>query len=166
MPTQIDSRTILDQGGAEKLLGHGDMLFMSGDSAGLKRVQGTYVSDKELKRVVNYLRELEWEDEYAQIEGSSEEKNNVLSSTNFDNDFDTDDDLYEDAKIIAREAGKVSASLLQRKLQVGYARAARLLDMMEQEGVIGSALSVCACSRIIFSLYCNPITRIFVFSPA
>lgn len=139
MPTQIDSRTILDQGGAEKLLGYGDMLFMSGDSAGLKRIQGTFVSDKELKKVVEYLRNLDWEDEYAQIDGNKEEKNNILSSADFGNDFGSDDDLYEDAKVIAREAGKVSASLLQRKLQVGYARAARMLDMMEEEGIIGSA---------------------------
>lgn len=137
MPTQIDSRTILDQSGAEKLLGHGDMLFMSGDSAGLKRIQGTFVADKELKRVVDYLRNLEWEDEYAKIDGSPGERSNVFGSTDFGGGFDADDDLYEDAKIIAREAGKVSASLLQRKLQVGYARAARLLDTMEDEGIIG-----------------------------
>lgn len=135
MPTQIDSRTILDQGGAEKLLGYGDMLFMSGEAQGLKRIQGTYVSDKEVKKVVEYLRSLDWQDEGQEtFDGGKEEAATFLNT-----DMDTDDELYEDAKVIAREAGRVSASLLQRKLQVGYARAARLLDMMEQEGIIGPA---------------------------
>jgi len=134
MPTQIDSRTILDQAGAEKLLGYGDMLFMSGEAHGLKRIQGTYVSDKEVKKVAEYLRRLPWEDEYAAQFDAGKEKGTLLNTA-----FDSDDELYEDAKIIAREAGRISASLLQRKLQVGYARAARLLDTMEEEGIIGPA---------------------------
>jgi len=136
MPTQIDSRTILDQGGAEKLLGHGDMLFMSGEAQGLKRIQGTYISDKELKNVVGYLRNLGWEDDYAKIDGAAEEKNSLFGADG-GGDVDNEDSLYEEAKAIARQAGKVSATLLQRKLQVGYSRAARMLDMMEEEGIIG-----------------------------
>lgn len=135
MPTQIDSRTILDQGGAEKLLGFGDMLFMTGQSHGLKRIQGTFLSDKEVKKVVQYLVGLEWENEYEPALGDGEEREGGFLGA----EFDTDDELYEEAKHIAREAGKVSASLLQRKLQIGYARAARLLDLMEEEGVIGPA---------------------------
>lgn len=132
MPTQIDSRTILDQAGAEKLLGYGDMLFMSGQAHGLKRIQGTYISEKEVKKVVAYLRELPWEEELEIIPREEEAQGKFLGS-----EFDSDDELYEEARGIALEAGKVSASLLQRKLQIGYARAARLLDIMEGEGIIG-----------------------------
>lgn len=135
MPTQIDSRTILDQGGAEKLLGFGDMLFMTGQSHGLKRIQGTFLSDKEVRKVTQYLAGLEWENEYEPALGEGEEHTRGFLGS----EFDTDDELYEEAKHIAKEAGKVSASLLQRKLQIGYARAARLLDLMEEEGIIGPA---------------------------
>lgn len=135
MPTQIDSRTILDQAGAEKLLGHGDMLFMSGQSHGAKRVQGTYISEKEVKKVVQYLADLKWENEDDDVSIQAEERKEGYFSSN----FDSEDDLYVEARSIAMETGKVSASLLQRKLQVGYARAARLLDMMEEEGIIGPA---------------------------
>lgn len=133
--SQIDSRTILDQGGAEKLLGHGDMLFMSGQAFGIKRLQGTYLTEKEVKNVVKYLRELQWEDEY---EALPEEVKGEGGKSLFEG-FDAEDDLYEEAKQLVLEAGKASASLLQRRLQVGYARAARLLDMMEEEGVVGPA---------------------------
>lgn len=135
MPTQIDSRTILDQGGAEKLLGFGDMLFMTGQSHGLKRIQGTFLSDKEVKNVAQYLAGLEWQNEYEPALGEGEEHTGGFLGS----EFDTDDELYEEAKHIAKEAGKISASLLQRKLQIGYARAARLLDLMEEEGIIGPA---------------------------
>ena len=128
--SQIDSRTILDQGGAEKLLGHGDMLLMSGQAFGLKRLQGTYLSEKEVKHVVDYLVHLDWEDEYEAIPEASE------AGVSFEG-LEVEDDLYEEAKQIVLDAGKASASLLQRRLQVGYARAARLLDMMEEEGMIG-----------------------------
>lgn len=134
MPTQIDSRTILDQAGAEKLLGHGDMLFMSGQSHGAKRVQGTYISEKEVRKVVQYLVDLKWENEDDGVKLQAEERK---EGGIFGSDFDSEDDLYVEARSIAMETGKVSASLLQRKLQVGYARAARLLDMMEEDGVIG-----------------------------
>lgn len=128
--SQIDSRTIIDQGGAEKLLGHGDMLLMSGQAFGLKRLQGTYLNEKEVKQVVDYLVDLDWENEYEAIPEEPE------AGGPFEG-LDTQDDLYEEAKQLVLEADKASASLLQRRLQVGYARAARLLDMMEEEGVIG-----------------------------
>lgn len=134
MPTQIDSRTILDQAGAEKLLGYGDMLFMSGQSHGAKRVQGTYISEKEVRKVVQYLVDLKWENEDDDITLQAEERKD---GGMFGSGFDSEDDLYVEARSIAMETGKVSASLLQRKLQVGYARAARLLDMMEEDGIIG-----------------------------
>ena len=132
--SQIDSRTILDQGGAEKLLGYGDMLFMTGQAVGMKRLQGPFLNDKEVKKVVAYLRDLSWEDTYEGVQYESEEMNVFLGSGGASGEGD---DLYEDAKQIVSEAGKASASLLQRKLQIGYARAARLLDLMEEEGVIG-----------------------------
>jgi len=128
--SHIDSRTILDQGGAEKLLGHGDMLYMSGQAFGLKRLQGTYLTEKEVKSVVDYLIALDWENEYEAI--PEEREGGGLFEG-----MEAEDDLYEEAKQLVLEADKASASLLQRRLQVGYARAARLLDMMEEEGVIG-----------------------------
>lgn len=128
--SHIDSRTILDQGGAEKLLGHGDMLFMSGQAFGLKRLQGTYLTEKEVKSVVDYLIALDWENEYEAI--PEEREGGGLFEG-----MEPEDGLYQEAKQIVLEADKASASLLQRRLQVGYARAARLLDMMEEEGVIG-----------------------------
>ena len=133
--SQIDSRTILDQAGSEKLLGHGDMLFLTGQAVGLKRIQGTFLSEKEVKKVVEYLRKLDWEDTYEGVQYESEEMNVFLGNGT----GGEEDDLYEEAKQIVTEAGKASASLLQRKLQVGYARAARLLDLMEQDGFIGPA---------------------------
>jgi S-DNA-T family DNA segregation ATPase FtsK/SpoIIIE len=139
--SQIDSRTIIDQVGADKLLGRGDMLFLSNDSPKPIRLQSAFVSEEETKNVVAYLKE--------QIEAQG------LDSINFDeksggtgdsfigmlqgNDGDDDDDLYEDAKQAVIEAGKASTSYIQRKLRVGYSRAARLMDLLEEKGVIGPA---------------------------
>ena len=133
--SQVDSRTILDMAGAEKLLGNGDMLFLSGDSSKPKRIQGTFVSDKEVKRVAEFLSqqaEPEFEDNVTGIQGF---KNNFFK----DSDSTIDDDLYEEAKKVVIQAGKASASLLQRRLRIGYARAARLLDFLEEQGVVGPA---------------------------
>ena len=135
--SQIDSRTILDMSGAEKLLGNGDMLYLSGDSNKPKRIQGVFISEEETKKVTNFLRGQKNEDaEY------DEEiiENKKSSSTEFSsNDGEMEDDLYNDALEVIREAGKASASLLQRRLRIGYARAARLLDIMEDKGIIGPA---------------------------
>ena len=141
--SQIDSRTILDMSGAEKLLGKGDMLYLAGDTAKPKRIQGPFISEKEVKRVVKYLAE-EYKD--TDMEDLDEEIGDTLnetkehSSLNLDFDEDNDDDeLYEDARETVIKAGKASSSYLQRKLKVGYARAARLLDMLEERGVVGPA---------------------------
>lgn len=138
--SQIDSRTILDGVGAEKLLGQGDMLFKSGDIDKPLRLQSAYITDTELKNVIEYLKGQEGHE---------------LDSINFDNEQshgsgdaffgamvnedDDDDDLYEDARVAVVEAGKASTSYIQRKLRVGYSRAARLMDLLEERGVIGPA---------------------------
>ncbi len=137
VPSQIDSRTILDMPGAEKLLGKGDMLFLSGDSAKPRRIQGALVTESEVHDVVKFIKE-----QGAQLEVSNEQSLQVdfnAPATYGSNEGDnyTEDDMYPDAKLVVMEAGKASASLLQRRLRVGYARAARLLDILEDRGVIG-----------------------------
>jgi S-DNA-T family DNA segregation ATPase FtsK/SpoIIIE len=131
----IDSRTILDMAGAEKLLGRGDMLYQSADISKPKRIQGAYISEEEVKRVVDFIRDQSFEDEIEEIpEKITEEisENGIPVSNEI-----IDDELYEDAKEVITAAGKASASLLQRRLRIGYARAARLLDLLEEQGVIG-----------------------------
>ena len=137
--SQIDSRTIIDMAGAEKLLGAGDMLYMGGEMAKPVRIQSAFITEDEVKKVVAYIA-----DQYAgeflpsDINFGQEEigNNKALFGTALGEGSD-DDDLYEEARIAVIEAGKASASYLQRKLKVGYARAARLLDMLEERGVIG-----------------------------
>ncbi len=136
--SQIDSRTIIDMPGAEKLLGAGDMLYMSGEMAKPIRVQSAFISEVEVKAVVKYLIDKYSDAIPNEINlGGPEENGNSLFSTSLDNDSGDDDELYEAAREAVIEAGKASASYLQRKLKVGYARAARLLDMLEERGVIG-----------------------------
>ena len=131
----IDSRTILDMAGAEKLLGHGDMLYQSADLSKPRRIQGAYISEEEVKRVVDFIRDQSFEDEIEEIpEKITEEisENGIPVSNEI-----IDDELYGDAKEVVILADKASASLLQRRLRIGYARAARLLDLLEEQGVIG-----------------------------
>jgi DNA segregation ATPase FtsK/SpoIIIE, S-DNA-T family len=134
--SQIDSRTILDMSGAEKLLGSGDMLFLAGDTAKPRRIQGAFVSEHEVKKVVEFLKNEVEEPQYEEgIFGGGDGSQGALSFD--DSDGGSDDELYEEAKRVVIEAGKASASYLQRRLKVGYARAARLLDMLEERGLIG-----------------------------
>ncbi len=137
--SQIDSRTILDQIGAEKLLGQGDMLFLSGELAKPTRLQSAYISEDELKNVVDYLKNQSEAQELDSIdlEGKSDGGNPDAFYSSMVEDED-DDDLYEDAKQAVIDAGKASTSYLQRKLRVGYSRAARLMDILEERGVIGA----------------------------
>jgi S-DNA-T family DNA segregation ATPase FtsK/SpoIIIE len=140
--SQIDSRTILDMGGAEKLLGAGDMLFLSGDMSKPRRIQAPYVSETEVKKVVDYLKgayEGELSDEVDFAGGSHGGTDDTIFSGTVQMDDGDTDPLYEDALAAVREAGKASTSYIQRKLRVGYARAARLMDMLEEQGVIGPA---------------------------
>ncbi len=136
--SQIDSRTILDAGGAEKLLGAGDMLYSSGE-AQPERLQSAFISEGEVKKVVKYLVDAyrdEIMDEISLAGGSISADKSIFESS-LENDGDSDDEMYEDARACVIEAGKASTSYLQRKLKLGYARAARLMDMLEDRGVIG-----------------------------
>ncbi len=128
----IDSRTILDSPGAEKLLGRGDMLFISADLSKPKRLQGTFISDEEIHRVTDFIEDRYGRADY--VEGVTEK--NGGSSTTIFGDSDSDPLLEEACRTVV-QAGKASASLLQRRLKVGYARAARLLDLLEEAGIIG-----------------------------
>jgi len=137
--SQIDSRTILDSAGAEKLLGHGDMLYLAPDSSKPKRIQASYVSEKEVEKIVSYI--LDQADKFI---GTSEDialddRSNMgtTSQINLDNYNDEEDDMYDQAYDLVVNSQKASASFLQRRLRVGYARAARLLDILEERGVIG-----------------------------
>jgi S-DNA-T family DNA segregation ATPase FtsK/SpoIIIE len=135
--SQIDSRTIIDTVGAEKLLGAGDMLYLSSDSPKPIRLQSAFVSEEEIKRVVEYLRnqdahELDTLDLDGKEDSGADSFMKSLTGSE-----DVEDDLYEDAKQAVIEAGKASTSYLQRKLRVGYSRAARLIDLLEENGVIG-----------------------------
>jgi len=145
--SQVDSRVILDTAGAEKLLGKGDMLYMAPDASKLARLQGCYVSDRELDRLVRYWKGMAtlsspepkeprpmgevtppgaytqrplWDDLLAQQNATA-----------------TEDELYAEAVALVRTHGSASISLLQRKLRIGYSRAARLLDLMEEAGIVG-----------------------------
>lgn len=137
--SQIDSRTILDTGGAEKLLGAGDMLYLSGEMSKPRRIQSPYLSEEEVKKVSSFLAKTYENEIPSEIDFTTEAKgDSALFSATLDGD-DGDDDLYEEARSIVLEAGKASTSYLQRKLRVGYARAARLMDLLEERGVIGPA---------------------------
>ncbi|PIR88921.1 MAG: cell division protein FtsK [Candidatus Harrisonbacteria bacterium CG10_big_fil_rev_8_21_14_0_10_40_38] len=137
--SQIDSRTILDTSGAEKLLGGGDLLFISSDYSKPKRVQGAYISEEEIKSVTDFIVENNPTQREESIDGEIEEATEDSSPDIFSDfeDSDDGDELYNEAVSVVREAQKASASFLQRRLKVGYARAARLLDLMEEKGVIG-----------------------------
>ena len=138
--SQIDSRTILDMAGAEKLLGAGDMLYLSGEMSQPQRIQSAYISENELKNVVAYLSDnysLELPQEIDLSGKAQEGKNSIFESTLEDEASEDEDDLYEEARAIVIESGKASTSYLQRKLGIGYARAARLIDTLEEKQVIG-----------------------------
>lgn len=133
--SQIDSRTILDTAGAEKLLGNGDMLYTSAEFNKPRRVQGAYIGEKEVKKVVEFFKTQVGAVIYN--EEILEKPKKALGVPGFESGGDDEDPLLEEAAQEVRRAGKASASLLQRRLKVGYARAARLLDIMEQKGIVG-----------------------------
>ena len=138
--SQIDSRTILDTAGAEKLLGAGDMLFLSGETSKPLRIQSAYISEKEVKAVTKYLSDTYADELQSEINFSGENNSEAIFSATLEEDsFSGDDDeLYEEARETVVHAGKASTSFLQRKLRIGYARAARLVDMLEERGVVGA----------------------------
>jgi S-DNA-T family DNA segregation ATPase FtsK/SpoIIIE len=138
--SQIDSRTILDQMGAEKLLGQGDMLLLTPSMSKPKRIQGAWVTDEEVMKITDHLRQqspAQYNDEVVSQPVQLNGKGGVVMD--FDNNHDGNDDLYKDAVRVVVDSGKASASLLQRRLRVGYARAARLVEEMEDQGIVGPA---------------------------
>lgn len=133
--SQIDSRTILDTSGAEKLLGNGDLLFVSSEMSKPSRIQGGFVTEEEIKRVVSFIvKNNKPAEETVPLDP---ENKGGEGAPLFDETSGDDDDLYDEAVEVVKSAQKASASLLQRRLKVGYARAARLLDIMEERDVIG-----------------------------
>jgi S-DNA-T family DNA segregation ATPase FtsK/SpoIIIE len=132
----VDSRTILDRGGAEKLLGKGDMLFMPIGVNNPIRIQGCFITDEEVERILNYVRDQQtanYDDTLEKGYDTSGASNGIGSGPG-----GTDDDpLYNQIVEFAYETGKISASLIQRKFRLGYNRAARIIDLLEERGVIG-----------------------------
>jgi S-DNA-T family DNA segregation ATPase FtsK/SpoIIIE len=136
--SQIDSRTILDQVGAEKLLGQGDMLLLTPSMSKPKRIQGAWVTDDEVMKITTHLH-MQSPPQYNDEVVSQPVQLNGKGGVVMDFDTDSDDDMYKDALRVVVDSGKASASLLQRRLRVGYARAARLIETMEDQGIIGPA---------------------------
>jgi len=144
--SQIDSRTVLDTAGAEKLIGAGDLLFLSSKSSKITRIQGPYISETEVKKVTDWVSEQGrkvQEPQSVLIESlkSTLEQSQPGDEKNSGGDmfFGDDDPLFEDVKRIVLETKKASASFLQRRLRIGYSRAARLIDMLEDKGIVGAA---------------------------
>ena len=137
--SQIDSRTILDTGGAEKLLGAGDLLYLSGDMSKPLRLQAPFISETEVKKVVKFLIDAYKDMLNDEINLAAPTGNNLVG-VNLDDEaaLEDEDELYETAREEVLRAGKASTSYLQRKLSVGYSRAARLIDLLEERGVIGA----------------------------
>ncbi len=133
----VDSRTILDMGGAEKLLGKGDMLFLPPGEPSPIRIQGSFVSDEEIERVVEFVRrnaEPKYDEAMVNLDKSPVEEQKELENTS---KMDEDDPLYNEIVEFAVKTGKISASLIQRKYRLGYNRAARIIDLLEERGIIG-----------------------------
>jgi S-DNA-T family DNA segregation ATPase FtsK/SpoIIIE len=126
--SKVDSRTVLDMNGADKLLGKGDMLFMRPGESKLIRIQGSLVSDKEIEKVVDFIKS---QGEPVYDEDILKEQERAVMANG------EKDELYDEAVRIIMESNQASVSILQRRLRLGYTRAARIIDMMEQEGLIG-----------------------------
>jgi DNA segregation ATPase FtsK/SpoIIIE-like protein len=144
--SQVDSRTIIDMGGAERLLGRGDMLYLPADAGRPERIQGAFLADEEAQALVEYWKDqiiahaeavagvgANVEDVIPSVEPGWEVKDEPVD------EFELDDDLLDKAEEVVREYGKASISLLQRRLRIGYSRAARLIDLLEDHGIIGHA---------------------------
>lgn len=136
--SQTDSRTILDTGGAEKLIGHGDMLYFPIGVNKPMRVQGAFVSDDEINRIVEFVTQQALEPAYVEEvttqKLSSDQKDNGMTDSN-----SVDDDIFPEVLRLVMDTGQASASMLQRRFRVGYTRAARLVDTLEELGVVGQS---------------------------
>lgn len=139
--TKVDSRTILDANGAEALLGRGDMLYLPSGSARVHRLHAPYVTEKEIAAVVEFWRAqglAEYEEKFLQAPKEERADSNPGAEDGEDEET-ANDSLYEDAVKLVVEFGKASTSLLQRRLRIGYGRAAHLIDLMERDGIVGAA---------------------------
>jgi S-DNA-T family DNA segregation ATPase FtsK/SpoIIIE len=132
MTSQVDSRTILDMAGAEKLLGRGDMLYLPGDAPKPVRLQGAHVSDQEIERLVEFWQRAPLQAAIDRIAAEEFVEAEKAAS-------EVKDDLLDEAIRTVREFQHASVSLLQRRLRIGYARAARLMDQLEERGIVGPA---------------------------
>ena len=133
--SKIDSRTILDTAGAEHLLGAGDMLFMPPGSSRLQRIHGAYISEKESEKIVDFLKEqgaARYDESVMQIVEAVDDDSGSI-------DADDYDEKYDEAVALVCESGQASISMIQRRLRVGYNRAARMIEIMEREGIVGPA---------------------------
>ncbi len=137
LATKVDSRTIIDSNGAESLLGRGDMLYLPPGTSRLQRVHAPFVTEKEIAAVTEFWRR-QGQAEYVEgfLEGPKDEKGSGEGSAN---DGDENDPMFDDAVRLVFEFGKASTSLLQRRLRIGYGRAAHLIDLMERDGLVGPA---------------------------
>jgi S-DNA-T family DNA segregation ATPase FtsK/SpoIIIE len=129
--SQIDSRTIIDMPGAEKLVGNGDMLFKPQDLNKPKRIQGPFISDAEVTAIIEYVKSQGKEAEYDQQLIDQVEKGKGIGGS------DDTDELLSDAVGVVVNAGQASVSMLQRRFRIGYNRAARIVDIMEERGIVG-----------------------------
>ena len=145
LASKTDSRTIIDSNGAESLLGKGDMLYLPSGSARVHRLHAPYTSEKETHAVVEFWRaqaQAQYEQKFLEV--PKEERETVAGSAadadSSDGDAEAEhDELYQDAVRLVIEFGKASTSLLQRRLRIGYGRAAHLIDLMESDGIVGAA---------------------------
>jgi S-DNA-T family DNA segregation ATPase FtsK/SpoIIIE len=138
--TKVDSRTILDANGAEALLGRGDMLYLPSGSARVHRLHAPFVTEKEIAAVVEFWRSqgtAEYEEKFLEV--PKEEREGVAAGADGEISEDDNDPLFNDAVRLVLEFGKASTSLLQRRLRIGYGRAAHLIDLMERDGIVGAA---------------------------
>ncbi|MDP2938362.1 MAG: DNA translocase FtsK [Candidatus Omnitrophota bacterium] len=127
--SKVDSRTVLDMNGADKLLGRGDMLFLRPGESKLIRAQGSLLNDREIERIVDFIKS-QAEPVYDEEILKEQQKSVFVNGEK--------DEFYDQAVKVIMESGQASVSILQRRLRLGYTRAARIIDMMEQEGLIGS----------------------------
>jgi len=141
--TKVDSRTILDGNGAEALLGKGDMLYLPSGSARVHRLHAAFVTEKEIAAVVEFWKAqgtAEYQQQFLEVPKDEREPGVSSSSGEAGSDGESEDDpLFGDAVRLVVEFGKASTSLLQRRLRIGYGRAAHLIDLMEQDGIVGAA---------------------------
>ncbi|MDE3106130.1 MAG: DNA translocase FtsK, partial [Acidobacteriota bacterium] len=137
LATKVDSRTIIDSNGAESLLGRGDMLYLPPGTSRVQRVHAPYVTEKEISAVTAFWR-AQGEAEYVEsfLEGPKDEGE---GGEGMGSEGNHDDPMYDDAVRLVFEFGKASTSLLQRRLRIGYGRAAHLIDMMHNDGLVGPA---------------------------